>query len=116
VAAVPIEVAQTKTRIKKSLMVEVNLEFMGAMLRLAHPALSSALLQAVARQKRLKILLSSGLAFGERGVHWVVKLLEVVPTHQDLAGQPISHIAPGVKHTLDARRKTESESHIAVYR
>ena len=85
-------------------MVEVNLEFMGAMLRLAHPALSSALLQAAARQKKLKILLSSGLAFGERGVHWVVKLLEVVPTHQGLAGKPISHSAPGVKHTLDARR------------
>ena len=83
-------------------MVDVKFELMAAMLRLAHPALSSALLQAAARQKRLKILLSSGLA-GERGVHWV-KLLEVVPTHQDLAGQPISHIAPGVKHTLDARR------------
>jgi hypothetical protein len=103
VAAVPIEVAQTKTKIKKSLMVEVKFEFMGAMLRLAHPTLSRASLQAAARQKRLKILLNSGLAFGERGVHWV-KLLEVVPTHQDLAGQPISHIAPGVKHTLDARR------------
>jgi len=85
-------------------MVEVKFELMGAMLRLAHPTLSSALLQAAARQKRLKILLSSGLAFGERCVHWCVNLLEVVPTHQDLAGQPISHIAPGVKHTLDARR------------
>ena len=104
VAAFPIEVAQTKTRIKKSLMVEVKFELMGAMLRLAHPALSSALLQAAARQKRLKILLSSGLAFGGRGVHRVVKLLEVVPTHQDLPGQPISHIVPGVKHTLEGRR------------
>ena len=85
-------------------MEEVKFELMGAMLRLAHPVLSSALLQAAARQKRLKIVLSSGLALGERSVHWVVKLLEVVPTHQDLAGQPISHIAPGVKHTLDARR------------
>jgi len=84
-------------------MVDVKFELMAVMLRLAHPALSSALLQAAACQKRLKILLSSGLAFGERGVHWL-KLLEVVPTHQDLAGQPISHIAPGVKHTLDARR------------
>jgi hypothetical protein len=104
VAAFPIDVAQTKTRIKKSLVVEVKFELMGAMLQLAHPALSSALLQAAARQKRLKILLSSGLAFGGRGVHWVVKLLEVVPTHEGLAGQPISHSAPGVKHTLDARR------------
>jgi hypothetical protein len=103
VAAFPIEVAQTKTRIKKSLMVEVKFELMGEMLQLAHPALSSALLQAAARQKRLKILLSSGLAFGGRGVHWVL-LLEVVPTHEGLAGQPISHSAPGVKHTLDARR------------
>jgi hypothetical protein len=104
VAAVPIEVAQTKTKIKKSLMVEVKFELMGAMLRLAHPALSSALLQAAARQKRLKILLSSGLALGERSVQWVVKLLDVVPTHQDLPGQPISHSTPGVKHTLDGRR------------
>jgi hypothetical protein len=63
-AAVPIEVAQTKTKIKKSLMVEVKFELMGTMLRFAHPALSSALLQAAACQKRLKILLSSGLAFG----------------------------------------------------
>jgi hypothetical protein len=31
-AAAPIEVAQTKTRIKKSLMLEVNLEFMAPML------------------------------------------------------------------------------------
>jgi len=84
-------------------MVEVKFELMGEMLQLAHPALSSALLQAAARQKRLKILLSSGLAFGERGVHWVL-LLEVVPTHQDLPGQPISHSTPGVKHTLDGRR------------
>ena len=84
-------------------MVDVKFELMAAMLRLAHPALSSALLQAAARQKRLKILLSSGLAFGGRGVHWVL-LLEVVPTHEGLAGQPISHSAPGVKHTLDARR------------
>ena len=44
-AAVPIEVAQTKTRIKKSLMVEANLEFMAAML-------------------------SSGLVVGQPGVHW----------------------------------------------
>jgi hypothetical protein len=45
VAAVPIEVAQTKTRIKKSLMEEVNLEFMAPML-------------------------FSGLVFGQPGVHW----------------------------------------------
>jgi hypothetical protein len=45
VAAVPIEVAQTKPRIKKSLMVEVNLEFMAPML-------------------------SSGPVFGQPGVHW----------------------------------------------
>jgi hypothetical protein len=44
VAAVPIEVAQTKTRIKKSLMEEENLEFMAPML-------------------------FSGLVFGQPGVH-----------------------------------------------
>jgi len=68
------------------------------------PGIVKRVTQAAARQKRLKILLSSGLAFGDRGVHWVAKLLEVVPTHEGLAGQPISHSAPGVKHTLDARR------------
>jgi len=106
VAAVPIDVAQTKTKVKKSLMAEVKFELMGAMLRLAHPALSSALLQAAARQKRLKILLSSGLAFGERGVHCLVKFSEVVPTHQGLPGHPSCHSSPGVRHTLDGRRKT----------
>src|SRR5437867_1353689 len=43
-AAVPIETAQTKTRIRRSLMAEVNLEFMAPML-------------------------PSGLIFGQPGVH-----------------------------------------------
>ena len=59
--------------------------------------------------------LRSGLAFGERGVHCLVKFSEVVPAHQGLPGHPNCQSSPGVRHTLDGRRKTKSESHIAVY-
>jgi hypothetical protein len=61
------------------------------------------------------LTLRSGLAFGERGVYRLVKFSEVVPTHQGLPGHPSCHNSPGVRHTLDGRRKTKSESHIAVY-
>jgi hypothetical protein len=71
-------------------MTEVNLEFMAMMLAMR-------------------------LALGERGVHCLAKFSEVVPTHQGLPGQPSCHSSPGVRHTLDGRRKRKSESHIAVY-
>src|SRR5215470_3902166 len=90
-AALPVEVTQTKTRIRRrSVLAESYLGFM------CPP-------------------LGSGLAFGEHGVHCLVKFSEVVPTHQGLPGHPICHNSPGVRHTVDGRRKTKSESHIAVY-
>jgi hypothetical protein len=61
------------------------------------------------------LTLRARLAFGERGVHRLVKFSDVVPTHHGLPGHPSCHNSPGVRHTLDGRRKTKSESHIAVY-
>jgi hypothetical protein len=80
VAAVPIEVTQTKTRIKKSVLAEVYLGFIGLTLR-------------------------CGLALGERGVHRPVDFSESIGQAQlGLPGQPICHSSPGVKHTQDGRR------------
>ena len=87
----------------------------GAMLRLAHRALSRSILLTAARQRRFKMLLSSELARDERDIQRVAKFSEVVPTHQGLPGHPFCHSSPGVRQIRDGRRKTKSESHIAVY-